>query len=144
MVRLLLLSTVWLTANILLGYIVAPVLFSVLDKVSAGKVMGVLLEGLYFFDLTVILFMIFGLMMTQSCVIKREGLLIASAILVGINQWFLAPKMTWLKIHGIDDQILGLSFAQWHGISQSVFLLTLICFSTWCYLFFKSKTSAKK
>lgn len=143
MVRLLLLSTVWLTANILLGYIVAPVLFSQLDKVAAGQVMGVLLEGLYFFDLAIILFMIFGLMMTQSCLIKREGLLIISAILIGVNQWFLSPKMTWLKTHDIHGQVLGLSFGQWHGISQVVFLLTWICFAVWVYLFAKSKASVE-
>ncbi|MPQ77173.1 DUF4149 domain-containing protein [Hydrogenovibrio sp. JE_KL2] len=135
--RLLLLCAVWLTTNVTIGYIVAPVLFKVLDKMQAGQVMSILLNGLYFFDLAIILLMIFGLMLTQKCHIKRESWLIASAILVGMNQWFISPKMEWLKLHDMKGQVMQLSFMEWHGVSQVVFLLMLLSFAFWSYKLFR-------
>ncbi|MBN2607262.1 MAG: DUF4149 domain-containing protein [Thiotrichales bacterium] len=135
--RLLLLCAVWLTTNVTIGYIVAPVLFKVLDKMQAGQVMSILLNGLYFFDLAIILLMIFGLMLTQKCHIKRESWLIASAILVGMNQWFISPKMEWLKLHDMKGQVMQLSFMEWHGVSQVVFLLTLLSFAFWSYKLYR-------
>ncbi|MBD3821549.1 MAG: DUF4149 domain-containing protein [Thiotrichales bacterium] len=135
--RLLLLCAVWLTTNVTIGYIVAPVLFKVLDKMQAGQVMSILLNGLYFFDLAIILLMIFGLMLSQKCHIKRESWLIVSAILVGMNQWFISPKMEWLKLHDMKGQVMQLSFMEWHGVSQVVFLLMLLSFAFWSYKLFR-------
>lgn len=135
--RLLILCTVWLTVNITIGYVVAPVLFKVLDKVVAGQVMSILLNGLYFFDLAVILVMIFALMLSQKCHIKRESWLIVAAILVAVNQWFISPKMEWLKLQDMKDQIMQLSFMEWHGVSQVVFLLTLLSFAFWSYKLYR-------
>ncbi|WP_024851601.1 DUF4149 domain-containing protein [Hydrogenovibrio kuenenii] len=137
MLKLIFLSAVWLTVNITIGYVVAPVLFSLLDKVQAGQVMSVLLNGLYFFDLAIILFILFGLMLTQACRMKREMWLVITAIMVAVNQWFISPKMEWLKIHDMTGHVMQLSFAQWHGISQLVFLLTLVCFALWAYAYSK-------
>lgn len=137
MLKLLFISAVWLTANVTIGYVVAPVLFNVLDKMQAGQVMSVLLTGLYFFDLSIVLFILFGLMLTQACHVKRELWLVVTAVLVGINQWFISPRMEWLKVHDMKGEVMNLTFMQWHGISQVDFLLSLVCFAIWFYLYSK-------
>lgn len=137
MIKLIFLSAVWLTANVTIGYVVAPVLFKLLDKMQAGQVMSVLLDGLYFFDLAIILFILSGLMLTQACRMKREIWLVITAIMVGVNQWFISPKMEWLKMHDMTGHVMQLSFGQWHGISQLFFLLSLVSFALWIYAYSK-------
>lgn len=132
-------SIVWLTANILIGYVVAPVLFKELTSKQAGEVMSVLLSGLYVFDLIMMSIMLMVLLLAKTCNIKREAMLLFSALMVGLNAWFISPKMEWLKLQVDSATLNGLGFAQWHGISQVVFLLGLTLFAIWSFLIIKAE-----
>ncbi|MDX1796225.1 MAG: DUF4149 domain-containing protein [Hydrogenovibrio sp.] len=126
-------ALVWLTVNVTIGYVVAPVLFDQLASKLAGQVMSVLLSGLYQFDLVAILLMLMVLFSNKRCQLKRETLLVFSALLVGLNAWVISPKMEWLKSQAESATLNGLGFGQWHGISQGVFLLGLVLFAIWCF-----------
>ncbi|MGC9386877.1 MAG: DUF4149 domain-containing protein [Hydrogenovibrio sp.] len=131
--------TLLLTANITLGYIVAPVLFNGLSSEQAGQLMGVFLTGLYGFDLVWLSLMLLVLALQRRFYWAREAILVSAILWVALNLWGVSPLMSALKSLDVaTSRIYGLTFAQWHGISQMLFLLMLLCCIVWGLWFARS------
>ncbi|KUJ74975.1 hypothetical protein AVO42_06305 [Thiomicrospira sp. XS5] len=124
---------VLLTANVTIGYVVAPVLFGRLSSEMAGELMGVFLTGLYGFDLIFMSVLLLMLIVQKRFRAKREALLVVSSLLVAANLWGISPLMTELKSMGLatSPELFGMTFAQWHGISQALFMLMLGLLVVW-------------
>lgn len=122
-----------LTANITIGYVVAPVLFSQLTSEQAGNIMSVLLNQLYWVDMLVGLSVLVFLMVKKQCAIKREIWLSGFVAFTALNSFWVSPVMENLKV--IKEPVKNaMTFAQWHGISQIIFLVAWIMILTWLFL----------
>jgi hypothetical protein len=130
-----------LTANITIGYVVAPVLFGRLSSETAGELMGIFLTGLYGFDLLLLLGLLGLLVLQKRFRPKRELLLGVAALSVAVNLWGISPLMMELKAMGLarSPQLYGMTFAQWHGVSQVLFMLVLVLLVVWGIRFGRSR-----
>lgn len=120
-----------------IGYLVAPVLFSELDPLKAGNLVGMLLS----ITNIVLLAGLFGLLVARWLVFKwliANGLLVLSVILICVSEFWLSPKMQVIK----EQYPLGLSKTspQWetfmtlHGVYQLVFLALILVLVVWSVL----------
>ncbi|MBR6026549.1 MAG: DUF4149 domain-containing protein [Neisseriaceae bacterium] len=137
----------WLGIMISVGYVVAPVLFSHLDKETAGNIAGELFHIVSYTSLiaAVILFII-------SCmrygVKKFSGSVSAYCLYVGIftiliNEFLITPVIVALKTGQTHKLalLLGDNFMLWHGISQIIYLITVLI--ALIFTFFLSETPCK-
>lgn len=125
------LAAVWLTLNLSIGYGVAPVLFSQLDSEVAGEIMAVLLSTTYWFDIVILLLMLWMCRQAGKWA-KRDRWLWGALMAVVVNLALISPLMAELKqLPDMDAIILGLNFAAWHGISQLVFLCAWLSVLIW-------------
>ncbi len=124
---------VLLTANVTIGYVVAPVLFGRLSSEQAGELMGVFLTGLYGVDLILMSALLLLLVLQKRFRARRDVLLIVAVFLVAANLWGISPLMMTLKSMDLatSPELFGMTFAQWHGISQVLFMLTLGLLVVW-------------
>ncbi len=136
-----LLLAVWLGTQLCSGYIVAPVLFSHLDKMTAGAIAGQIFHIVSYLGIASMLLLLTVLKLSHhTAFFKQVRVKIALAILVlvSINEWLITPIIEALKkhqTHAIDDllfaslkqsQAIGSSFGIWHGVSSSIFLLVSV------------------
>lgn len=123
---LLILGSVCLAVNLVIGYWVAPILFSKLPSEMAGQIMGSFLSTLYWFDVFVIGGLGVGLWPYRN--LFRLGLtsIVLAFILTLINLLYISPQMQLIKKDGMHLENHVLTFAEWHGLSQVLFLLSLI------------------
>ncbi len=72
---------------------------------------------------------------------KRELLLGIAALSVAGNLWGISPLMMELKVMGLatSPQLYGMTFAQWRGVSQVLFMLTLVLLVVWGIRFGRSR-----
>lgn len=122
----------WLGSLTVVGYLVAPVLFQNLPKMKAGDIAGQL------FHLVSYIGIISAVVLICSGSIKQglrgffgslKGFFISIALLCTIiNEWLITPVIVALKTNGknVLYQQFGGSFAQWHGVSQIIYLITAI------------------
>ena len=119
--------TLWVGGMWATGYIVAPVLFKMLDKSLAGNIAGELFTLISYLGLFSIFFLLANLL-------YRDGfhkdhwqlwLLLAMAVLISIGQFILQPMMAELKTVGITELNQG-EFARLHGISSVLYLINSI------------------
>ena len=122
----------WLGSLTVVGYLVAPVLFQNLPKMKAGDIAGQL------FHLVSYIGIISAVVLICSGSIKQglrgflgslKGFFISIALLCTIiNEWLITPVIVALKTNGKNMlyQQFGGSFAQWHGVSQIIYLMTAI------------------
>jgi len=127
------LAAAWLTLNWVIGYGVAPVLFSHLDAEVAGEIMAVLLSTTYWLDGAIL-----GLMGGMICLsgkwTRREGWLLLAFVAVVLNLAWLSPLMAELKqLPLADAKLLSLGFSAWHGVSQLVFLVAWVAILLWMF-----------
>ncbi len=106
------------------GYFVAPVAFSLFDKVAAGALMGVLLMWAELFAVVCILGVVF------FCKGAFRKWLIAAAVLLGVQLVWLNPHMAALKAAGLRGEQAQL-FAQLHGLSQVLYLFSCVLLFLW-------------
>lgn len=119
---------IWLGAQITAGYVVAPVLFAHLPKMTAGHIAGILFGVLSYFGLLVWALAAYegrcsqerSFLRTHS--LKWIGFLWA---VIAINQWLITPVINALKTNSSNWllSLLGGSFGQWHGVSSSLYSL---------------------
>lgn len=133
------LIAIFLSINITVGYVVASVLFSHLESVVAGKIMGRLFSGLYVVDILILLAVLLVLFIRKQREFNKQGWLLASLILISGNALYVSPVMTQLKLAGVNAQVLGMSFSGWHAVSQIIFMLALGFVIIW-WLFVYPKT----
>jgi len=120
--------TLWVGGMWTVGYIVAPTLFSMLEKSVAGNVAGQLFTitsylGLVCGSLLIIgTFSRIGIQVTHSWVF---WVLVAMIVIVVIGQFVLQPMMAELKATGITD-LNRSEFGKLHGIASILFLINSI------------------
>ncbi len=132
----------WLTLNWVVGYGVAPVLFSQLDAQVAGSIMAILLSATYWADLAILMLMS-GIIRQTVKWSKREGWLLVAVVAVMINLAGISPLMAELKqMAEMDAAVFGLGFAAWHGLSQLVFLCAWLSVLLWVLLTVRAGSKA--
>ena len=131
---LVILQAVWLGAHITIGYVVAPLLFHFasrgeISRTTAGNVAGELFHVLMYFGLfTAVVWWLFCRSVRQPSKILNVLLL-----LLLVSEWVISPVIEAIK-HKQSQwlyDLIGGSFAMWHGISSSVYLLMTLLLLLW-------------
>lgn len=129
-----------LTLNLVIGYGVAPVLFSHLESQVAGAIMAVLLKATYWVDLVVLLVMF--VLVRKGSAMRRDAWLGVAMISVGVNLTWVSPLMVALKQSAAEQlTVLQMGFAAWHGVSQLLFLVTWLSVLIWVVLSLRSRNA---
>ncbi|MDO4997211.1 MAG: DUF4149 domain-containing protein [Neisseria sp.] len=117
-----------------MGYVVAPVLFSRLERLEAGYIAGVVFAVNAYFGLLAWALVYWVLHREDGYVFYRSsnrlikqgvGVLL---VLLAINQFLITPVIEAHK-NQLDYWLLNLiggSFAAWHGASSIVYLLSSV------------------
>jgi len=116
------------------GYLVAPLLFQTLDQVTAGSIVGQLLNISNWIVLTGLLSLLVIRLFGMKQLILNWVLLICVGILVFIQYW-LSPVMESIKLASPEGLTKASeawpAFAMWHGVYQLLFLLLILLLLTW-------------
>lgn len=107
-----------------IGYIVAPVLFQMLDKSTAGNVAGQLFTIMSYIGLFSSVILIINIVVNQGFNTKHWQLitLITMLIIIVIAQFVLQPMMAELKSLGLTEENRS-HFGRLHGIASVLFLI---------------------
>lgn len=107
-----------------IGYIVAPVLFQMLDKPVAGQVAGQLFSIISYIGLFSGIVLIVNILVKQGFDSRHWQLwtLIVMLLVIMIGQFVLQPMMVELKTAGlsIDNKA---QFGRLHGMASVLFLV---------------------
>ena len=117
------LLTIWVGSMWAIGYIVAPVLFQMLEKSVAGNVAGQLFSIVSYVGIFSATALILNIVMQQGFHKSHWQLwvLLAMLVLIVIGQFVLQPMMADLKALGITVDNKS-EFGRLHGISSVLFL----------------------
>lgn len=128
------LGLVFASALLVVGYVVAPVLFSSLDQMTAGKLVGQLLSGL---NITLLVILLALLIITIGRIERfvHNWLHLISVIIVAVTEFWISPVMQAIK-SAYPSGLTKLApewatFAMWHGIYQLLFLLLIFSLFIW-------------
>lgn len=118
------LLTIWVGGMWAIGYIVAPVLFQMLDKPVAGNVAGQLFTIMSYIGLFSSIALIINILANQGFNLRHWQLLtlIGMLVLIVIGQFVLHPMMAELKAVGISEENAS-QFGRLHGIASVLFLM---------------------
>ena len=130
----------WLTLNWVIGYGVAPVLFSQLETQVAGAIMAVLLSATYSIDSAILLLMLLIIRQSRNGT-RREGWLLLALLLVVLNLAGVSPIMADLKQLPSEETVLQMGFAAWHGLSQLVFMGAWLSVVVWVVISLRNPSS---
>ncbi|MFK5913886.1 MAG: DUF4149 domain-containing protein [Woeseiaceae bacterium] len=116
--------TLWIGSMWAIGYIVAPVLFQMLDKAVAGNIAGQL------FSIVSYLGIFSSIALFFKCVMQfgfskgywQIWVLLSMFVLILIGQFILQPMMAELKASGITVTNKS-EFGRLHGIASILFLV---------------------
>ncbi len=130
-----LLTGAWFGMQLMAGYIAVPILFRYLNKIMAGQIAGELFAIVAYFGLFA---WAVAYVTIRTAIVEygrynprtTTGLngIGAMLLLLSINQFFVTPVIDALKHnqhHWLHDWLSG-SFAVWHGVSSSIYLLCSI------------------
>jgi len=122
-----LLLTFWVGSMWFAGYVVAPVLFNMLDRVTAGNVAGQI------FTISSYIGLLAGSLLLVSAVFNtstgnrfgmRFRVLIVMLLIIVIGQFVLQPMMFELKQTGLEKgSQSAIEFGRLHGVSSILFLI---------------------
>ena len=123
------LLTLWVGGLWFAGYVVAPVLFQLLDKKTAGMVAGQIFTVTSYIGLFCGGFLLISIWL-DSAANKlhnyRLWIIVSMLILILIGQFVLSPMMVELKQAGLSDAESASQFARLHGLSSSLFLVNSV------------------
>ena len=107
-----------------IGYIVAPVLFQMLDKPVAGNVAGQLFTIMSYVGLFSSVALIINIVINQGFNTKHWQLLtlIAMFVIIIIAQFVLQPMMAEIKAMGLTE-LNRPEFGRLHGMASILFLV---------------------
>ncbi len=116
--------TLWVGGMWVTGYLVAPVLFNMLDRQTAGEVAGRLFTVMSYIGIGCALILLLDAMTGSLPVWKqlRAWLILVMVVVIVIGQWYLQPMMVELKMQGLDQMANKAQFGRLHGISQVLFM----------------------
>lgn len=115
----------------MMGYIIAPVLFDKLDTTTAGNIAGIMFQVIAYVGLLAWGLVYWVLRREHSKIFYRSSnrlarqASVALLLILALNQFLITPVIEAHKNH-LEHWLLNLvggSFALWHGISQSLYLL---------------------
>ena len=119
------LLTLWVGGMWAIGYIVAPILFSVLeDRQLAG-----MLAGHMFTAMSVIGLACGSLLLLGGCYWRgfkhwRNAVLLLMLVVIVIGEFVLQPMMAELKAQGIaEGSATAAEFGKLHGVASILFLI---------------------
>ena len=119
------LLTLWVGSLWTIGYIVAPVLFKMLDRVTAGNVAGQLFTIVSYIGLvTVIVLLLAAILRAGMRVLQqwRIRLLLLMLFIILVGQFGLQPMMVELKAAGLQGG-QARQFATLHGVASVLYLI---------------------
>ena len=118
------LLTIWVGAMWTVGYIVAPVLFQMLEKPVAGNVAGQLFSIISYIGLFSAIVLIINIIFKSGFDKRHWQLftLIGMLLLVMIGQFVLQPMMAELKAVGLSE-VNRSEFGRLHGMASVLFLI---------------------
>jgi len=117
--------TLWIGGMWIVGYVVVPVLFKMLERQLAGNVAGQLFTIMSYIGL------VCGALLLAS-MLYRHGLsnwmqwrvvvLITMLVIIVIGQFVLQPMMAELKAAGLQGDVAK-QFGRLHGVSSMLFMI---------------------
>ena len=120
------LLTLWVGGLWFAGYVVAPVLFQILDKKTAGMVAGQVFTITSYIGIVCAGLLLMSLLIDSSVErLKNFRLWVLAVMLLFIlvGQFVLSPMMVELKQAGLSSNAEAAgTFARLHGISSILFL----------------------
>jgi len=122
--------TLWVGGLWFAGYVVAPILFQVVDKKTAGLVAGHVFTVTSYIGIACAVLLLLSLIFDSSVErLKnyRIWMLLVMLLLILIGQFILSPMMVELKQIGLDSNIEAAGrFAKLHGVSSILFLVNSV------------------
>ena len=118
------LLTIWVGGMWAIGYIVAPVLFQMLDKPVAGNVAGQLFSIVSYVGIFSAIALIINILVQQGFNSRHWQLwaLIIMLLVIVISQFVLQPMMAELKENGLSGEKAA-EFGRLHGVASVLFLM---------------------
>jgi hypothetical protein len=118
------LLTIWVGGMWSIGYIVAPVLFKMLEKPVAGNVAGQLFTIMSYVGIFCAVALIVNILVQQGFNLRHWQLwtLIVMLLVIIIGQFVIQPLMAELKATGINESNAA-QFAKYHGMASVLFLI---------------------
>ncbi|VAW95956.1 hypothetical protein MNBD_GAMMA23-1233 [hydrothermal vent metagenome] len=119
------LLTLWVGGMWTVGYIVAPTLFSMLEKSIAGNVAGQLFTLLSYLGLFCGSLLTIGLVSRVGVQVMQHWMfwvLLIMLVIILIGQFALQPMMAELKATSLTD-LNRSEFGKLHGIASVLFLI---------------------
>lgn len=118
------LLTIWVGGMWAIGYIVAPVLFQMLDKPIAGNVAGQLFTIMSYVGLFSSVVLIISIVVNQGFNTKHWQLitLVTMFVIIVVSQFVLQPMMAELKSLGLTEENRA-QFGRLHGTASVLFLI---------------------
>jgi len=118
------LLTIWVGGMWAIGYIVAPVLFQMLDKPVAGNVAGQLFTIMSYVGIFSALALILNIVVQRGFHFRHWQLMtiLAMLVLVIIGQFVIQPLMAELKATGLTE-LNRAEFGRLHGMASVLFLI---------------------
>jgi len=107
-----------------IGYIVAPVLFQILDKSTAGNVAGQLFTIISYIGIFSAVALILNILIRQGFSKTHWQLwtLIVMLLIILIGQFIFQPMMAELKVAGLTEANRP-EFGRLHGMASVLFLI---------------------
>lgn len=120
--------TLWVGGMWTVGYVVAPMLFSVLDdRQLAGMIAGHLFTAMSYIGLVCGSLLLLGGVYWRGIKQWQHAVLVLMLIVICVGEFILRPMMAELKVQGlIEGSAAAAEFGKLHGISSVLFLLTSI------------------
>ena len=118
------LLTIWVGGMWAIGYIVAPVLFQMLDKSTAGQVAGQLFSIISYIGLFSAIALLINIIVKQGFASRHWQLwtLVLMLFVIVIGQFVIQPMMVELKSGGLLAENTA-KFARLHGMASVLFLI---------------------
>lgn len=117
--------TLWVGGMWAVGYIVAPTLFSMLEKTVAGNVAGQLFTIMSYVGLVCGSLLTIGIVSRLGSQVTHNWVfwaLLVMLLIILIGQFVLQPMMAELKAVGLTD-LNRSAFGKLHGITSVLFLI---------------------
>lgn len=122
------LLTFWVGGMWAIGYIVAPILFTVLDdRQLAGMIAGHTFTAMSYVGLACGSLLLIGGAYSRGWKHWRHGILLLMLVIVCVGQFVLQPMMAELKAAGLaEGSAAAATFGKLHGMASILFLINSI------------------
>jgi hypothetical protein len=119
------LLTLWVGGMWAIGYIVAPILFNVLDdRQLAGMIAGHTFTAMSYVGLACGSLLLIGSAYSRGWKHWRHAVLLLMLVVVCVGQFVLQPMMAELKAAGIaEGTAAAVTFGKLHGVASILFLI---------------------